>query len=391
MKQFDRTTLPYAAAERDGRSFLCVAVEDRVLDLGFLNCPETSHHNLDRLLSAGPEVWHAVRTSILDALAADDDLLAPFFHPLEACRFALAHTVGDYVDFYSSIHHAENLGRLFRPDADPLMPNWRHLPVGYHGRGGTVCASGVPIARPCGQRRTADGRIEFGPSTRLDIEAEIGFLVGTPTKLGVPVDTASFRGHVFGLFVVNDWSARDIQAWEYQPLGPFLGKSFATSASPWIVPLEALAEARISPPTQEPEPLPYLRSVESWGLDITLEVALNGQVISRPPFADMYWTPDQQLAHMTVNGASLRPGDIYASGTVSGAHRDQFGSLIEITVNGSELLLLPDGASRAFLEDGDEVDISAAMTANGSQFHLGTVSATILPASDHDRHPDADG
>lgn len=380
MSQFDRTTLPYAAAEFHGRSFLCVAVEDRALDLGFLNRPETNHHNLDRLLPAGPEVWHDVRTSILSALAADDDFLSPFFYPLEACRFVLAHTVGDYVDFYSSIHHAENLGRLFRPNVDPLMPNWRHLPVGYHGRGGTVCVSGVAITRPCGQRKTAEGRIEFGPSTRLDIEAEIGFLVGTPTEFGVPVDTVGFPGHVFGLFVVNDWSARDIQAWEYQPLGPFLGKSFATSVSPWIVPLEALTDARISPPTQEPEPLPYLESVESWGLDITLEVALNGHVISRPPFADMYWTPDQQLAHMTVNGARLRPGDIYASGTVSGAHRDQCGSLIEITLNGSEPLLLPDGTSRAFLEDGDEVHISATMAAGGSQFHLGTVSATILPA-----------
>ena len=384
MRRFDRSLLPYAAAEHDGRAFLCVAVEDRVLDLGFLDRPETSHHNLDRLLPAGPGVWRAVRTSILKALAGAHDPLAPFLHPIEACRFALAHTVGDYVDFYSSVHHAENLGRLFRPDGDALMPNWRHLPVGYHGRGGTVCVSGGTVVRPCGQRRTADGQVEFGPSIRLDIEAEVGFLVGTPTELGVPVSTADFADHVFGLFLVNDWSARDIQAWEYQPLGPFLGKSFATSASPWIVPLEALAEARVSPPPQEPEPLRYLRSTEPWGLDITLEVALNGEVVSRPPFAGMYWTPDQQLAHMTVNGARLRAGDVYASGTVSGPERGQFGSLIEITANGTEPLLLSDGTSRTFLEDGDQVDISAAMTVGGSQVHLGSVSAAILPSPAHD-------
>ena len=379
-RAFDRWTLPYGAAERDGRSFLCAAVEDQVLDLSCLRRPETSHHNLDRLLAAGPDTWRSVRAALLDALATRNGGLAPFLYPARSCRFSVPYTVGDYVDFYSSIHHAQNLGRLFRPDSEPLLPNWRHLPVGYHGRAGTVCASGTPITRPSGQRRGTDGAVEFGPSVRLDIEAEVGFLVGAPTEPGRPVATAGFASHVFGLFVVNDWSARDIQAWEYQPLGPFLGKSFATSVSPWVVPLEALDGARVEPPDQMPEPLPYLRSDERWGLDITVEVALNGQVVARPPFADMYWTPDQQLAHMTVNGARLRSGDIYASGTVSGPERDQCGSLIELTGNGADPLQLSDGTSRTFLEDGDRVDISATAATGTASRYLGTVTGTIVPS-----------
>ena len=380
-RTFDRWTLPYGAARRDGRAFLCAAVEDHVLDLGCLGRPETSHHNLDRLLPAGPDTWQAVRASVLDLVASGDEALQPFLHPAESCRFSMPYTVGDYVDFYSSIHHAQNLGRLFRPDSEPLLPNWRHLPVGYHGRAGTVCISGTPITRPSGQRRGTSDAVEFGPSVRLDIEAEIGFLVGAPTEPGTPVTTADFASHVFGLFVVNDWSARDIQAWEYQPLGPFLGKSFATSVSPWVVPLAALDGARVESPDQTPEPLPYLRSSERWGLDITVEVALNGQVVARPPFAEMYWTPDQQLAHMTINGARLRPGDIYASGTVSGPERDQCGSLIELTGNGADPLQLSDGTSRTFLEDGDSVEITATAATRTVDMYLGAVSGTIVPAA----------
>jgi len=196
----------------------------------------------------------------------------------------LPFTVADYVDFYASEHHATNLGRMFRPGAEPLTPNWKHLPIGYHGRSGTVVVSGTPIARPCGQRRSADGDITFGPSQRLDIEAEVGFVVGTPSRLGVPVPLHAFAEHVFGVCLVNDWSARDIQAWEYVPLGPFLGKSFATSISPWIVPLAALTAARVTPPPRDPRPLPYLddTDAEPWGLDLTLQVHLNGQLISSP-------------------------------------------------------------------------------------------------------------
>jgi fumarylacetoacetase len=294
----------------------------------------------------------------------------------------LPFTVADYVDFYCSLDHASNVGRIFRPDADPLLPNWRHLPIGYHGRAGTVVVSGTPVVRPCGQRRPPGAEAPtFGPSVRLDIEAEVGFVVGVGSRLGEPVPLEAFADHVFGVVLLNDWSARDIQAWEYQPLGPFLGKSFATSISPWVVPLEALDAARLVGPTQDPAPLSYLRRAEPWALDLSIEVALNGTVVSRPPFAGMYWTPDQMLAHMTVNGASTRTGDLYASGTVSGPDPSQRGSLIELTWNGSEPLALADGEKRSFLEDGDTVTISAtAPAADGTRLSLGDVTGTILPA-----------
>jgi fumarylacetoacetase len=223
----------------------------------------------------------------------------------------------------------------------------------------------------------------FGPSLKLDIEAEVGFVVGVPSALGRPVPTADFRDHVFGFVLVNDWSARDIQAWEYQPLGPFLGKSFATSISPWVVPLAALESARTAPPVQDPEPLAYLRCDEPWGLDLALEIELDGHVVSRPPFATMYWTAPQQLAHATVNGASLRTGDLMASGTVSGPEREQRGCLIELTWDGREPLTLPDGRRRTYLEDGDTVRIRATASGPGGvSIAFGEVTGIVLPALD---------
>jgi fumarylacetoacetase len=290
--------------------------------------------------------------------------------------------VGDYVDFYASEHHATNLGRMFRPGSEPLTPNWKHLPIGYHGRSGTVVASGTPIRRPHGQRRAPDEAAPtFGPSRRLDIEAEVGFVIGVPSRLGQPVPVDAFDEHVFGVCLVNDWSARDIQAWEYVPLGPFLGKSFATSVSPWVVPLAALQDARVAPPPRDPPLLPYLRDGKDWGLDIGLEVRLNGQLISRPPAAGLYWTAAQQLAHMTVNGASVRTGDLYASGTVSGPEPDQRGSLIELSWGGSEPIELGDGTTRTFLEDGDTVSISAtAPGPDGSRIGFGEVTGKVSAA-----------
>jgi fumarylacetoacetase len=294
-------------------------------------------------------------------------------------RLHLPFAVGDFVDFYASLEHAQNLGRILRPDAEPLMPNWRHLPVAYHGRAGTVVVSGTPIARPSGQR-IVDGAPVFGPTARLDIEAEVGFVVGVPSG-GEPLTTVDFAEHVFGVVLVNDWSARDIQAWEYQPLGPFLGKSFATSISPWVVPLAALDAARVEGAPQSPVPLPYLERHDPWGLDLALEVTLNGAVISRPPFAGIYWTPDQQLAHLTANGARVRTGDLFASGTVSGAAPDERGSLIELSWNGESPLALPDGSTRTFLEDGDTVTISAtAPGAGGRRLGLGEVTGTVVAA-----------
>ena len=287
--------------------------------------------------------------------------------PLEDAELSMPFEVADYVDFFSSIHHARNLGRMFRPDGDPLMPNWRHLPVGYHGRAGTVVPTGSAVVRPSGQRPGA----VFGPSERLDIELEAGFVIGTSSTLGEPVPIERALDHVFGMVLVNDWSARDIQAWEYQPLGPFLGKSFATSVSAWVVPIEELLDRRVTAERQEPEPLPYLRE-QPWAFDIPLEVELNGTVVARSNTRHLYWSLSQQIAHLTVNGASLRTGDLLATGTISGPEPHERGSLIELSWNGAEPLELPGGATRSFLEDGDEVVLRGEP--------LGEVRGRIEPA-----------
>jgi fumarylacetoacetase len=244
-----------------------------------------------------------------------------------------------------------------------------------------VVVSGTPIVRPSGQTRSKGEPPAYGPTARLDIEAEVGFVVGVPSRMGEPVNIDDFAEHVFGVVLVNDWSARDIQAWESQPLGPFLAKSFATSVSPWVVPLAALEHARVDAPVQDPPPLPYLRTDQRWALDISIEIEWNGTVVSRPPYRQMYWTAAQQLAHMTVNGASLRTGDLYASGTVSGSERDQVGSLLELTWNGREPVTLGDGETRGFLEDGDAVTIRAtAPGRDGATIGFGAVAGVIQPA-----------
>ncbi|HEY8103578.1 MAG TPA: fumarylacetoacetase [Gaiellaceae bacterium] len=333
---------------------------DVVVDLG--------EGTLDLLLQQGRLVWEKVAEGALANLAAGDHCL-----PAEECRPLLPFSVADYVDFYSSLEHATNLGRMFRPDAEPLLPNWRQLPVGYHGRAGTVVVSGTPIRRPQGQSKPPDADAPvFGPSRRLDFELELGFVVGLPSRLGEPVPTGAFRDHVFGVVLVNDWSARDIQAWEYVPLGPFLGKSFATSISAWVTPLALLDDRHVAPPPQDPEPLPYLRAEGDWALDLPLEVELNGTVISRGNARGLYWTMPQQLAHATSNGASIRTGDLLASGTISGPERGSEGSLIELTWNGTEPIRLDDGGERTFLEDGDEVVLRSDP--------LGEVRGRIEPA-----------
>jgi fumarylacetoacetase len=313
--------------------------------------------------------------------AAHRDIIEPLLLPLADVTNRLPFTVADYVDFYASENHASNVGRIFRPGSDPLTPNWKHLPIGYHGRAGTVVVSGTEIIRPNGQRR-AGGEITFGPSRSLDIEAEVGFVVGAGSELGQPVPIAAFADHVFGVVLLNDWSARDVQAWEYVPLGPFLGKSFGTSISAWITPLAALTEARVPAVARDPRPLEYLDDTgDSWNINLTIEVRLNGDLLSHPPFDTMYWTAAQMMAHLTVNGASLRPGDLYGSGTVSGAERDQRGSLLEMSWGGTEPFMLSDGTSRTFLEDGDEVQLTAtAPGPAGSRIGIAEVRGRIRPA-----------
>ena len=360
-----------------------IAIGDDVLDLaGLTEDPVHRTGSLNAFLALGPAAWRALREQVTGWLthASHRRVVEGHLLPRGDVTMHLPVEVADYVDFYSSRQHAENVGRLFRPDAEPLTPNWRHLPIGYHGRAGTVAVSGTPVVRPCGQSAT-DGVPSFGPSRRLDFEAELGFVVGAPSALGSAVPVGDVAEHVFGVCLVNDWSARDLQAWEYVPLGPFLGKSFLTSVSPWVVPLAALSSARVAPPARDPQPLPYLAEAEPWGLDITLEVRLNGSLVSRPPAAGLYWTAAQQLAHLTVNGASLRTGDLFASGTVSGPSRDQWGSLLELSWNGAEPLPLDDGSTRTFLEDGDVVTISASAPGPGvSRISFGDVTGRVEAA-----------
>jgi fumarylacetoacetase len=372
--------LPYGVFSVDGGGRrLGVRVHDDVLDLdaaeasglidagGALRAP-----TLNAFMAQGRPAWTAVRSRIRELVAAGDGTLVP----LTECELHLPFAVADYVDFYSSAWHASNVGRILRPNQPSIPENWWHLPIGYHGRAGTVTVSGTPIVRPWGQRRGDDGPT-FGPSTRLDIEAEVGFVVGVPSPLGSRVPVDRLREHVFGVVLVNDWSARDIQAWEYVPLGPFCGKSFATSVAPWVVPLDALDHAWVPAPEQNPPVLDYLRSEPHLGLDLRLAVEWNGTLVSEPPFQDMYWTPAQQLAHLTVNGASLCTGDLFASGTVSGPERTQVGSFLELTAEGP--VRLADGSMRTFLEDGDTVTISAtAPGPDGAVIGFGEVTGTVV-------------
>ena len=385
---FGLDNLPYGAFATPGTAPRTgVAIGDAVLDLAAATGDDVhATGSLNAFLARGPQAWAELRARLSEWFTDEiyRSAVEPHLVPRSAVSMHLPVQVADYVDFYSSRHHAENLGRMFRPDSEPLTPNWKHLPIGYHGRAGTVAVSGTPVVRPNGQRKApTDDAPTFGPSQRLDIEAEVGFVVGTPSPLGRPVPLADFAEHVFGVCLVNDWSARDLQSWEYVPLGPFLGKSFLTSVSPWVVPLAALDAARVAPPARDVPLLPYLDDTDAdpWGLDIAIEVRLNGQLVSCPPFSLMYWTPAQQLAHMTVNGASLRTGDLYASGTVSGPAEDQRGSFIELSWGGTEPLTLPDGSTRTFLTDGDTVTLTATAPGTaGGRISLGEVTGRIQPA-----------
>jgi fumarylacetoacetase len=382
-----------------------VAIGDFILDVSLIeeggllvpaprNAPLFQRPALNGFLAAGPGAWRAVRARISQLLRAEEPALRD--HPVlsrqavipaSEVEMLLPVHIGDYTDFYSSRQHATNVGIMLRGADNALMPNWLHLPVAYHGRASSVVVSGTDIRRPCGQTKAdAAPAPSFGPSRSLDFELEMGFFTGPGNSLGEPIPIANAAEHIFGMVLVNDWSARDIQKWEYQPLGPFLAKNFATSISPWIVALEALEPFRCAGPVQDPVPLPYLQSQGDWAFDIHLEVWVRGAKMDKPHricatnFKHMYWNMAQQLAHHTVNGCNIRPGDLLASGTISGPTPDSFGSLLELAWKGTKPIAFPNGETRTFLQDGDTVTMTAWCQGDGYRVGFGEVTGTILPA-----------
>lgn len=392
---FPPTALPYCVFSHEGRRpRLGVGVGTRIVDLdqaattGRITSVDPAFltsGRLNELLTAGRPVWEALRAELLEKVPTGE---LGDGRDQSQVAMQMAWEVADYVDFYSSRHHAENLGRIFRPEADVLPPNWLHMPVGYHGRAGTVLVDGTPIVRPSGQYLEPSGQVGFGPSRQLDIELELGLLLGGPTRVGEPVPIGESADHLFGMVMLNDWSARDLQAWEYQPLGPFLGKSFATSVSSWVMPLQALDSVKGPGVAQaNPVPLEYLQSDASWHFDLELEVWIrpvgvaDAVKIMEVSSADaLYWSAAQQLAHMTVNGASIRAGDLFGTGTISGADRREVGSLIELSWAGTEPFTVGD-TTRTFLEDGDEIILMGKAAGELGDVPLGPVSGVIHPAS----------
>jgi len=416
---FSLHNLPYGVFTRRGYADprVGVAVGDQVLDLavlaerGLLDLPELGGHRpfhadaLNEVMALSGPARRALRARLQRLLRADEVALrddaetrALALVPQTEVTLRLPARIGDYTDFYASRQHATNVGAMFRGRENALMPNWLHLPVGYHGRASSVVVSGTDVLRPCGQTRPDDAAPPvFGPTKQLDFELELGFYVGSGNRLGEPVPVAEAAEHLFGFCLVNDWSARDVQRWEYVPLGPFLAKNFATSVSPWVVPYEALAPFRVNGEPQRgdnPEPLPYLRQPEPRALDLTLEVYLETERmrdegiaphrIARTNARNLYWSPEQQLAHHTVNGCNTRPGDLLASGTISGETPDSYGSLLELTWRGERPLALPTGETRTFLQDGDRVVMTGWAEGEDEdgpyRVGLGEVEGAILPA-----------
>lgn len=401
--------LPYGVfrPEPNAEPRIGVAIGDFVLDLAALADAGLFDHEalhpkkhpfyadaLNPFMALGRPVWKATRQTIHHLLKSDtatlrDDetLRAQALHAQDDVSLLLPAEVGDYTDFYSSREHATNIGTMFRGPENALKPNWLHLPVGYHGRASSVILSGSPVHRPCGQRKPdEDAPPTYGPSQLLDFELEMGFFVGSGNALGTPIRTENAEDHIFGLSLVNDWSARDIQKWEYVPLGPFLGKSFATTVSPWITPLDALEPFRTDGPDQDPTPLDYLQPNDHANFDIELEVQLQTPEMDAPHticqtnFNYMYWSMRQQLAHHTVNGCNARPGDLMASGTISGPTEDSYGSMLELAWRGTKPIQLPDGSERSFLQDGDRVIMCGWAQGDGFRIGLGAVEGTVHPA-----------
>lgn len=389
-----------------GDTTIGTAIGDYVLDLSVLeekglfkrtalgNNKVFSGKSLNSFMPMGREAWKQVRIVLQTILSEDNPTLRDdeglkqaSLIPMKDVKMCMPVEIGDYTDFYSSKEHATNVGIMFRGRENALMPNWLHLPVAYHGRASSVVVSGTDIVRPKGQTKPADSDSPvFGPCRLMDFELETGFFIGTGNKLSESIPVENAKEHIFGMVLVNDWSARDIQTWEYQPLGPFLAKNFATSISPWVVTLDALEPFKTNGPKQEPEPLPYLQSKGDCAYDINLEVSLKTEelkqhfIISRSNFKYMYWNICQQLAHHTVNGCNTKPGDLMASGTISGPTPDSYGSMLELTWRGENPIKLPDGEERKFLQDGDTLTISGYCQGDGYKIGFGEVTGKILPA-----------
>ncbi|WP_179134445.1 fumarylacetoacetase [Oceanobacillus timonensis] len=396
---FGVENLPYGSVYTDEDTVprLVVRLGDHAIDLGSLTSTVgglgkktksavTNQPNLDALLAAGRPVWSELRNWIRQTLTDPDHTKAveAVATNVNDVNMAMPFTVTDYVDFYASENHASNLGRILRPDEEPLKPNWKHLPVGYHGRASTVSVSGTPVYRPKGIRPEKGTAPSFGSSRRLDIEAELGFIVGGSAPQGEVSLAQAAENHLFGVVLFNDWSARDIQAFESVPLGPNLSKSFASTISAWVVPWDALDAARVVPPVRDESLVQYLddSSADPYGLDISVEVYIDDQHVSTVPYSTMYWTAPQMLAHMTVNGATLSPGDFFGSGTISGPEPDQCGSLIELTLGGEEPLTSRMGEKYNFLQDGQQVTLrGSAPGPMGSTIGFGECTGTIRPAT----------
>ncbi|HVF73057.1 MAG TPA: fumarylacetoacetase [Chthoniobacterales bacterium] len=405
---FPIENLPFGVFRpRGGEARVGVAIGDYVLDLsvleerGHFQVPEFqgkgvfSSDALNPFLALGRPAWRKAREVIQNLLAhetatirADANLRALVLHQQASVTMQLPARIGDYTDFYSSYHHAHNVGTMLRGPENALMPNWKWLPVAYHGRASSVVISGTDVRRPSGQMKPPDAPAPiYGPSRSFDFELETAFLIGPGNGLGSPIPIAQAEDHIFGLVLMNDWSARDIQAWEYQPLGPFLAKNFSTAISPWVVTLDALQPFRRPLPAQDPEPLSYLRREDDFTYDIQLEAKLHteklkdGHVITRTNFQNLYWSISQQLAHHAVNGCNLQPGDLLASGTISGPTEESRGCMLELTWRGANPLTLPNGETRKWLENGDRLTITGWAQGEGYRVGFGEVTGQILPAS----------
>lgn len=398
---FPLQNLPYGVFQPHAQAAprVGVAIGDFVLDLAALEArglleiplaegPVMNQPALNAFAALGRPAWSAVRAQVTELLSEttptlrdDAALRGEVFFERNAVVMRLPMEIGDYTDFYSSRYHATNVGTMLRGAEQALQENWQHLPVAYHGRASSIVLSGTEIHRPQGQV----GPGHFGPSRALDYELELGFFIGPGNPLGEPVPIAKAAEHIFGFVLVNDWSARDIQKWEYVPLGPFLAKNFATTISPWVVPLEALEPFRTAGPPQDPTPLPYLHSTGDWAFDIELAVDLTTAADAQPTrlsqsnFKHLYWNICQQLAHHTISGCNLRTGDLLASGTISGPEKSSRGCLLELAWRGMEPVELPSGERRIFLEDGDTVTLSAWCQGDGWRIGFGEASGKILP------------